>query len=171
MSRNQKARLRLGYGELLKIFTSRSLKTEECSADAERPRHSTVLSQEQDWSYSAIVIRCQLDQCRDRGRLPQRFRLRIISSSFSRSASKIFSFERVSSERSRLSSFSNFRRVLAGGSGRSLPGDKLFAISFQYSQTRNANAQTISGASTKKKMVLAQLLFLFFRFATFESIT
>jgi cell division protein FtsB len=100
--------------------------------------------------------------------VPQRFSFRIISSSFFRSASKIFSFAPVSSGRLRLWSLSNLRRVLAAGSRRSSPGAKLFAISFQYSQTTKASAQMISGVSTKRRMGLAQLLLLLFLLATFD---
>jgi hypothetical protein len=100
--------------------------------------------------------------------MPQRFSLRMISSNFFRSASKIFSFARVSLDRLRLSSLFNLRRVLAAGSGRCSPGAKLFAISFQYSQTTKASAQMISGVSTKRRMGLTQLLLLLFLLATFD---
>ena len=98
------------------------------------------------------------------------FSLRMISSSFFRSSSRIFSLGRLSSERPSVSSFSNLGTALAAGLESSPAGVKFFSKSFQYSQTRKATAQTMSGASTKKRILLTRLPFLLFLVAILEAI-
>ena len=95
------------------------------------------------------------------------FSFRMISSSFLRSGSRMFSFGCASSERPPAASFSNLPLDLVC---RSVPGVKLFVISFQYSQITKASAHTISGASTNRRMVFSRLLCFLFLFATFKSI-
>ena len=96
--------------------------------------------------------------------MPHRVSLWIISSSFFRSASRISSFDRFPSERLPVGFV--LRRALPAGSGRSLSGPRLLAISRQYNQISRASAQTISGRSTKRRMVLNRVFFFLFLLAT-----